>query len=109
MYSGGIDKAAKISEIERIGARISDYSHDELVEIGLEDFEIWPENFQSYMVFSAMSTQWRTGFNGVTGLDYNVLPEIWRRLKIPFQDRDYIFKDIMIMENKALEIMRDNK
>jgi Phage related hypothetical protein (DUF1799) len=56
-----------------------------------------------------MSTQWRTGMNGATGLDYNVLKEIWQRLKIPLSRRDDVFQDIRIMENQALKTMSQNK
>ena len=56
-----------------------------------------------------MGTQWRTGMSGATGLDYTALAEIWRRLKVPIANRDEVFQDIRIMENKALETMRKNK
>ena len=56
-----------------------------------------------------MGTQWRTSMNGATGLDYSALAEIWRRLKVPIANRDEVFQDIRIMENKALETMRKNK
>ena len=47
-----------------------------------EDFdpiEIWPDNELSFNVFVVISTQWRVGAGGATGLDYCVLPEIWQR------------------------------
>jgi hypothetical protein len=34
------------------------------------DFEIWPENWMPFLVFSEVSTQWRVGAGGATGLDY---------------------------------------
>lgn len=43
---------------------------------------------------------------GATGLDYGVLPEIWRRTKTPIEDRDEVFDDLRIMEDAALETMR---
>lgn len=57
-------------------------------------------------VFIAMMTQWRVGMSGPVGLDYNVLPEIWRRTKTPIQDRDAVFADLLILEGEALEQMR---
>jgi hypothetical protein len=60
-------------------------------------------------VFIAMSTQWRTGMNGATGLDYCALPEIWRRTKTPPKDRDEVFNDLRTMEDAALETMRKAK
>ena len=77
-------------------------------DFGQDIIEIWQENYESYLVFTCMSTQWRIGMNGATGLDYSALGEIWRRLKIPIANRDDVFQDIRIMENKALETMRKN-
>jgi len=68
--------------------------------------EIWPDNWQAFKVFDAIGTQWRIGFNGATGLDYSVLPEIWRRTKTKIEDRDSVFLDLRIMEEAALQEMR---
>lgn len=69
---------------------------------------VWPENRQAVQVFLAMRTQWRIGMNGPTGLDYSVLPEIWRRTKVPPQDRDRVFEEIQLIEGGALaEIHKD--
>ena len=40
------------------------------------------------------------------GLDYNVLPEIWRRTKTAPALRDEIFQAIQAMEGAALAEMR---
>lgn len=84
----------------------------ELAEAGLqpEDFaqdalEIWPDNEASVSVFTAMRRQWRVGPGGPYGLDLGVLPEIWRRLKVPPALRDDIFADLYVMEAAALEEM----
>jgi hypothetical protein len=52
-----------------------------------------------------MGTQWRTGMGGPTGLDYGVLPEIWRRLKVPPDERDDVFADLRVLETAALNEM----
>ena len=67
------------------------------------EVKILPDNWQSFNVFLAMSTQWRCCGHIPVGLDYGVLPEIWRRLKIPVKDRDFIFEDLRVMEDAALE------
>lgn len=36
------------------------------------EFAILPENVKALEWFLRMQTQWRTGFNGATGLDYGV-------------------------------------
>lgn len=56
-----------------------------------------------------MSTQWRVGFSGATGLDYGVLPEIWRRLKVPIDQRDEAFSGLRAIEIAALDVMREKR
>lgn len=82
-------------------------------ELGLTDedfagqaFDVWPENWLPLQVLSAMQTQWRCGPAGPIGLDYNVLPEIWRRLKVPPAQRDTVFRDLQVMEDAALAELR---
>lgn len=50
-----------------------------------------------------MSTQWRTGMNGITGLDYNVLP--WLMKLEGIEDEATALNDIRLMERAALEII----
>jgi len=75
----------------------------------LGSIEVWPEHYQVYSVFIAMNTQWRTGMNGVTGLDYNALREVWDRTRTPEEDRDEIFYELQIMERAALEEIREQQ
>jgi hypothetical protein len=56
-----------------------------------------------------MRSQWRSGMGGPYGLDLNVLPEIWRRLKVPPSERDEIFESLLLMEGPALEQIHKNK
>lgn len=56
-----------------------------------------------------MFTQWRVGMNGYTGLDYNVLLHKMDRMKLSEDDYLQLENDMQIMENAALEQMRDNK
>ncbi len=66
---------------------------------------VWPENRQAVTVFLAMQTQWRSGLNGLSGLDYGALPEVWRRTKTPPQDRDRVFFELRLIEIAALNEM----
>lgn len=75
-------------------------------EASIPPFDIWPDNLQAFNVFVSMLTQWRTGFNGPTGLDYSALPEVWRRTKTAPQDRDDVFDCLRVMEDAALEHIR---
>lgn len=77
-----------------------------------EDFdtdviEVWEENAASWDVFSQLSTQWRIGMNGPTGLDYNAALAV-----INFSqhtDKKQLFEDVRTMERAALEQMSDNR
>lgn len=78
----------------------------------LDDFEqktveVWPDSLLPMQVFQAMSTQWRMGFNGPVGLDYNVLPKMIKRLGVPKKERKQVFDDVMVMERAALAVMRE--
>lgn len=69
----------------------------------IDDVDVLPDVWDSYRVFSAMSTQWRTGMNGVTGLDYMPLNQVMGLLNV--KDKAAVFNDIQLMESKALELM----
>lgn len=109
MYLPAGYKLKRESELASYGVRPEDFKSDDEGSLGMVDYAVWPENWPSYLVFSNMGTQWRVGMNGASGLDYNVLSEIWRRLKIPFNARDDIFQDIRLMESAALQQMNDNQ
>lgn len=78
--------------LSAFGLTLDDYD-DEIIEI-------WPDIWPSFEVFRAMSTQWRTGVNGVTGLDYNCLPQVMDWLGV--EDKATVFSDIRVMESAAL-------
>ncbi|MBX9754533.1 MAG: DUF1799 domain-containing protein [Pseudomonadaceae bacterium] len=63
---------------------------------------IWPDNWQPLQVFSAMGTQWRSGMNGPTGLDYGVLREVMAFERVPKADRQDVYDCIRVMETAAL-------
>lgn len=54
-----------------------------------------------------MGTQWRMGFNGPVGLDYNVLPMMIKQLGVPKKERRRVFDDVMVMERAALMVLRE--
>jgi hypothetical protein len=69
------------------------------------DVEIWPDNESAVKVFAAMGTQWRVGMAGRTGLDYGVLPLVFRLTDIPRADWPHVFDDLRVMEGAALSHM----
>lgn len=58
-------------------------------------------------VFVSMSTQWRTGFSGATGLDYGALPTVLRLQSIPRPDWPDTFDALRVLEGEALSVMRE--
>jgi len=72
-----------------------------------DTFEVWPDNWKSFLVMDSMWTQWRTGACGATGLDYGVLPEVMKLVGIPAKDRSRVFQDIRVMESEAIAVMAD--
>lgn len=72
-----------------------------------DEIEVWDENAESFNLFTQLMTQWRTGFNGPTGLDYTAVLTV-----INMEQRsnvDELFTDIRAMEHAALEQMAENR
>lgn len=69
--------------------------------------DIWPENIAAVNTFVAMSTQWRSGMGGATGLDYNALPAVMRLIGIDEDQQQKTFDGVRVMEDAALEHMRN--
>ncbi|KPA87070.1 Phage related hypothetical protein (DUF1799) [Pseudomonas asplenii] len=72
-----------------------------------KELGIWPDNWDSLRVFEALSTQWRTGAFGATGLDYTAIPATASMLGIKRSELPDIFPDIRIMEIEALAVMAE--
>lgn len=72
--------------------------------------EIWGEHETSFQIFNKMSTQWRVGMNGPTGMDYGLLPEILNGMGITKpKARLGIIEELGVMENSALKTMTEGK
>lgn len=65
-----------------------------------EVIEVWPDCWQAFAIFQDCATQWRTGMNGPTGLDYSVLP--WLMKVHGVEDEAAALSDIRVMERAAL-------
>ncbi|MGC1332240.1 DUF1799 domain-containing protein [Pseudomonas sp.] len=74
-----------------------------------DSVEVLADVWGSFTVFDAMSTQWRTGACGATGLDYGALPAVMRLMAVPAADRRSIFHDLRLMEAEALGCMAQGK
>lgn len=66
---------------------------------------MWPDNLPAVNVLIAVSTQWRAGMGGATGLDYNVLPAVFRMMNIPEADWPDTFECLRVLEDEALETL----
>lgn len=69
--------------------------------------EVWPDAWPAFRLFDAMSTQWRLGQGGASGLDYAVIPATASMLGIKRRDLTDIFPDLRIMEHEALAVMAE--
>ena len=69
---------------------------------------VWPDNWQAFKLFSSISTQWRAGMSGATGLDYNPLFHRMDRMKLTDPEYEELFSDVQTMEDEALKVMRVN-
>jgi len=98
MYGGsGLDKAM----LKRFMLTEADFAADAI--------EIWPENYPAYQLFGFLSTQWRTSYGGVTGLDYNVLFHKLDRMKLSDDEYAWMEADIRVMESAALDEIQSQK
>lgn len=71
--------------------------------------EVWPENWPAFRLFNAMSTQWRTGACGATGLDYTAISNVAELIGIKKNQLREIFPDLQVMEAEALLVMSEQK
>jgi hypothetical protein len=58
-------------------------------------------------LFVALSTQWRIGMSGATGLDYAVLFAVMDLHGIAQTDRRERFDELRTLERAALEVMSE--
>lgn len=81
-----------------------------IVGLSLDDLDggcvdVWPENVPALNLLIAMSTQWRSGMNGPTGLDYAALPAVLRMQGIARADWPDLFDCLRVMESEAMKVM----
>ena len=73
------------------------------------DVEVWPENWPAFRLFNAMSTQWRTGACGATGLDYTAITSVAELIGMKKKQLREIFPDLQVMEAEALLVTSESK
>ncbi len=75
--------------------------------VGHADQDVYPDNWPVVRLFSDMSTQWRVGMSGLVGLDYAALPAVMDLRGVDIADRAELFDGLRIMEEAALEEIRE--
>lgn len=80
-----------------------------LEEASGDPVDVWPDNLRAVNVFTAMSTQWRAGMGGATGLDYAALPVVLRLMAVPRKAWPAILEDIRVLEAAALDTMQKQR
>lgn len=71
-----------------------------------KDCKIWAEHWPAVELFSRCATQWRSGANGVLGLDYGVVLQMASLYQI--QDLASVMEDLQIMELHARDLLNKN-
>ena len=66
-------------------------------------YSIWPEHQEALELFIRCATQWRSGANGVMGLDYGVVLQMASLYQI--QDLARVMEDLQIMELHARDLI----
>lgn len=74
-----------------------------------EEYEVWPDNWPAFLLFEAMSTQWRVGMGGAVGLDYNALKPVASMIGLKRAELSEAFADLRMMEAEALLVMSESK
>jgi hypothetical protein len=68
------------------------------------DVEIWPDNVETVQCFIGLSTQWKSGMNGVTGLDYSAIPFVMEMNEVV--DKKEVFGGLRVMEEEVLKAIQ---
>lgn len=68
-----------------------------------KDFPVWPENWAAVNAFLAVQTQWITGMNGPTGLDYTRVRDGLALAGI--EATPEIFHKLRVLESAVLEVL----
>jgi hypothetical protein len=74
----------------------------------LEAVPVYEENYPVFDLFCYMATQWNVGMAGATGLKYEVAHHKLDRSGLDAEEYEYRMEGLRIMEQTALQVMRDN-
>lgn len=95
MYTPG----PSAEECAAIGIRPEDVTDNTVTDI-------WEENWDAYLIFSRMRTQWRSGMAGPTGLDYTLFDSLCERFGVKKRVHQLeVLDKLQVMEDAALTTM----
>lgn len=69
--------------------------------------EVWPDNWQTMLVFADMLSQWNVGMGGVIGLRYESLSLVFRMHGIKSGQQRDIFDGLRVMERAAVKQLNE--
>lgn len=69
---------------------------------------LYPDNVEAVNLFITLSTQWRVGFGGPYGLDYNVLYQRLNRMGLSDQRFLELEQEVQACEEGALLQMQED-
>jgi hypothetical protein len=72
----------------------------------LDEFGVWPENWDTVTMFLRLQTQWNVTMGGYIGLRYEMLP--WLCDLYSVEDPKSLLEGLQIMEAAALKVLNDN-
>ncbi len=81
---------------------------EEATPVAPPDFPVWPDNWVAVCTFIAIESQWRVGFNGPYGLDYNVLYRKLDRMNLEPDEYEDVEASVRELEAHALTEMREH-
>ena len=73
----------------------------------VQDYDVWPEHEEVVAIFLSCCDQWRTGPNGVIGLDLNVAFQFCDLYNV--KDRLQLMADLRIISARARELINSNQ
>lgn len=72
-----------------------------------DTIEVWPDNWPAFRLFEAMTTQWRTGACGATGLDYSAIYDTASLSGFTKKATMKLFPDLRVLEAEAMLAMSE--
>lgn len=104
--SGGKKKKGDRKQLEEdarvLGVILADPGPEEV-----DEFKVWPENWEVLVWWGRVCTQWRVGMSGPIGGDYGAWFELFRLYGV--KDQQSLFEDLQLMEGAVLNKLAEGQ